>query len=123
MSYVRVGSISSRQTDSSTERLIQAVERGLSSLGRNVSEIVFYNLEKRFLIDRNKIVDDPELFVKALHTMFGSGAAIIEKMIVGYVCEGLEIRSLNPSTFSDCIKIVKSRQRAVTGRTQDTTLE
>lgn len=112
MSYVRADSISSRQTGSSTDRLIQAVERGLSSFGRNVSEIVFYNLEKRFLVDRNKIVDDPELFVKALHAMFGSGAAIVERMIVKFVCEGLEISSLHPSTFSGCIEIVKNRQRA-----------
>lgn len=100
-----------RHTGESRKTLVKAVEEALSLLGESVAEMVFYNLERSFSLNRNNIVDEPDHFLKALYSMFGSGAAIVEKIIVKSIRETFEIRSLNPSTFCDCVEIVKNRER------------
>jgi hypothetical protein len=101
--------VSPRQIGKCRKALIQAIEEGLSTFGESVPEIVFHNLDKKFSLDKDKIIDQPDSFTKALYTMFGSGAATVEKVIVKSVCEILRIKSLSPATFCDCIDIVKSR--------------
>jgi len=94
----------------SRKALIQAIEEGLSTFGESVPEIVFHNLDRKFSLNKERIVDEPDSFTKALYAMFGSGAATVERIIVTSVCETLRIKSLSPSTFCDCIEIVKSRE-------------
>jgi len=101
--------VASRQIGKCKKALIQAIEEGLSTFGESVPEIVFHNLEKKFSLDKDRIIDEPDSFADALYTMFGSGGATVEKVIVKSVCEILRIKSLSPATFCDCIDIVKNR--------------
>lgn len=94
---------------SSTEILALAVERGLFLFGENVAQVILYNLDKRFSISKSDIIEDPERFTEALGLMFGSGAAVVEKLIIRHVCVtiGIDPSTLDPPTFSNCIDLAK----------------
>jgi len=102
------------ENDGQNEHLMLAVEQGLSVLGKNVSEILFDNLEKRYSLRRNDIIDKPDRFVQALEDMFGSGAGMVERLVVKYVCgvTGIDPSTPNPLTFLHCVEIVKNQLRA-----------
>jgi len=92
-----------------TETLAQIVERALFLLGESVAPVILYNLENRFSISKSDIIEDPERFTEALGLMFGSGAAVVENLIIRHVCMTIGINSstLNPSTFSHCVDVAK----------------
>jgi len=94
------------ESDSSREMLIQAIEQGLSVLGDTVTRVIFYNLEKRFSLTRDHIVERPDKLANALEAMFGSGSATLERMIINSVCDtvGMDAQTLNPMTLHHCIR-------------------
>jgi hypothetical protein len=94
------------ESDSSREILIQAIEKGLSVLGDSVTRIIFYNLEKRFSLTRDHILERPDKFANALEVLFGSGSVTLERMIINSVCDtvGMDAQTLDPSTLHHCIR-------------------
>jgi len=88
------------------EVLIAAVERGLSVLGESVAQVIFHNLDKMYSLKRQDIIKNPDRFVQALHDIFGSGAAVIEELIIQSICtaSGLAPNIPDTLTLPSCIK-------------------
>jgi len=75
------------------------------TLGREATQIIYYYLENRHLIQKHEIVEKLDSFNRALEEYIGSGAEVIEKLIL----ENLETRRLeeNDDDFIERQKILK----------------
>jgi len=62
--------------------LLEAVDHALLTLGESPRKAIYYHLNKRFRLQREEIPEDTDKFSQALNTILGSGAEVIEKLIV-----------------------------------------
>jgi len=88
------------------EVLVVAVERGLSVLGESVAQVIFHNLDRMYSLKRQDIIKKPDRFVQALQDLFGSGAAVIEELIIQSICAACGLTSNTPDTLAlpSCIR-------------------
>jgi len=86
--------------------LLTAVEQGLSLIGEDFAQVIFYNLSTRYSIGKPEILKKPERFIQALHDMFGDGAQIIEMFIKRAICTetGLNSNALKRPSMPRCIR-------------------
>lgn len=64
------------------EHLIGAIDNGLQLLGESVRQVVYHYVERDSQLTREKIPERLEVFHETLEGTFGSGAKVIEKLIV-----------------------------------------
>jgi hypothetical protein len=62
--------------------LLEAVDEGLSLIGKSAKQAVYFHLEKNFNITRDDVPQRIEEFANALEKMFGLGAKMIEIQIM-----------------------------------------
>jgi hypothetical protein len=62
--------------------LLEAVDHALLSFGESPRKAIYYHLNKNFKLQREDIPEDAVRFSEALNAFFGSGADVIEKLIV-----------------------------------------
>ncbi len=62
--------------------LIEAVHEGLNTIGSSVSDLVLFYLEKNPAIRLEEHFIDPDAFDDGLRDLLGSGAMIVEKLIL-----------------------------------------
>jgi hypothetical protein len=75
--------LDSKVTKSNLKKsLLRAVEDGLRVLGKSPREAIYYYLKTNFQLKREDIPEETEQFDKALNSIFGPGAEIIEKYII-----------------------------------------
>ena len=82
--------------------LVESIHEGL-----DFGEVVLRFLELNFNLDRNRIVDEPEVFAKNLEKTFGPWMAnIFEKNILQILCRkiGIEYLDIEGLTFSKAVK-------------------
>jgi hypothetical protein len=60
---------------------LEAFDEGLFVLGSSVRDTVYYHIEKVSGLRREEIPERLEEFHKALASLFGAGARVIEKLI------------------------------------------
>jgi len=86
-------------------KIVECVDSALGKLGESARESIYYYLKKNFMLEKSEIPLEPEVFEKALTSIFGQeGYKVIEKMIL------LEIRKdfkLKRSSFREAIKVLK----------------
>jgi len=94
------------EEDCPNEVLMCAVEQGLSTLGQSVAQVILYNIDKRYSLKRRDIVKEPNRFVEALQSIFGSGAETIQKLIIQSICSatGVNPSTLSPPTLQHCLR-------------------
>ena len=90
----------------SKEKILTCVDKGLNHLGESVKHVIYWHLEHRFGIKREKIPDRPEEFVRGLKAIYGAGANIIEKGIVREIVREFGIEA------DDFIEAVKRAKKA-----------
>jgi len=97
------------EKDDYRDILALAVIQGLSTLGESVAQVVLYNLDKRYSMNRRDIIKKPDRFVEALQAMFGSGTITIERLVIQSICTstGLNPETLNQLTLPHCIEQAK----------------
>jgi hypothetical protein len=71
-----------QQNNCFNKSLLEAVDEGLSLVGKSAKQIIYFYLEKNFNITRDDVPQRVEEFANALEKMFGSGAKIIEIQIM-----------------------------------------
>ena len=71
--------------------LYQAVYEGLRSICPSAPEAVLLYLERDGSIGPDRTIEDPEAFHKGLSKIFGFGANLIERRILGILYERLQI--------------------------------
>ncbi len=65
-----------------TQKMVEAVFRGLSPLGDSGREATVYLLEKQFSVRVTDVLTNPRSFLSGLSSMFGLGAQYLESSII-----------------------------------------
>lgn len=71
--------------------LLRAVDYGLLALGETPKKAIYYHLKRKFQLEKENIPEAPEEFARALNSIFGPGAEIIEELIVKDLYGRLEL--------------------------------
>lgn len=59
-----------------------SVEKGLSVLGESPKQAIFFYLENKYNLPKEKIADETDLFVQAIEKIFGLGAEFLKALIL-----------------------------------------
>lgn len=86
------------------DRVLACVDRSLNHLGESVNYVIYWHLEHKFGLKKDKIPERPEEFIKGLEGMFGSGASMIEKIIVREIAKEFGIEAYG---FVEAVKKAK----------------
>jgi hypothetical protein len=85
---------------------MEAVEEGLSLLGKSGKQAVFFYLEKGYNVDKNQIASKPQCFSDALDKIFGLGAIFLKNIILKGYYEKIGLTppdKLENVNFAECI--------------------
>ena len=100
------------------KNLLEAVDCGLLSLGENPRKAIYFHMKRSFQLQRESIPKETDEFSRALNTIFGPGAEIIEKYILKELYQRLEMsfEEKEGFTFVDYVreakKLVGRKQQA-----------
>lgn len=105
------------------KNLLDAVDDGLLSLGENPRKAIYFHLKKSFQIQKESIPEETDEFSRALNTIFGPGAEIIEMYILKELYQRLELNfeKKKGCTFADYVREAKKlagRKKQSQGRAQ-----
>jgi len=91
------------------KNLLESVDHGLLSLGENPRKAIYFHLKRNFRLQRESIPKETNEFSRALNTIFGPGAKIIEKFILKELYRRLELNFEDKEdfTFADYIREAK----------------
>ncbi len=62
--------------------LLHAIDEALNSLGDSVKQVIYFHMENKFNVTRTQIPENLEEFQKGLEKIFGTGARLIEVLII-----------------------------------------
>jgi hypothetical protein len=62
--------------------LVSAIDEALNSLGESVKQSIYFHIENKFKVARDKIPDNLVEFQGGLEKIFGAGAQFIEILIM-----------------------------------------
>ncbi|HXQ91852.1 MAG TPA: hypothetical protein VN739_02520 [Nitrososphaerales archaeon] len=62
--------------------LLQCVDRALDAFGTNMKQAVYWTLMSKEAISSDRILSNPEAFVRALKEIFGNGYPLAERSII-----------------------------------------
>jgi hypothetical protein len=62
--------------------IYQCIDAGLDTIGTSSKRIVYWYLSQKRNLSREKIPDNPTVFLDSLKTLFGQGAGILERTII-----------------------------------------
>ena len=99
------------------KKLLVSVDYGLLTLGENNRTAIFYHLKRSFRLEREKIPNDPEEFSRALNSIFGPGAEVIEKFIIKDLYGRLGL-NFEEETNYEFIDYVKRAQESLNSQNQ-----
>lgn len=72
----------SQKKNAFEKALTEAVDEGLLMLGESGRDIVYFRLQHYYALKKEDIPSSPEIFVRCLREVFGSGAEVIEKAVI-----------------------------------------
>jgi len=72
--------------------LLQCVDRGLDTFGTNMKQAVYWALMSKEALSSDKILSNPEAFVRALKEIFGNGYPLAERSIVKEMKRTFELK-------------------------------
>jgi len=90
-------------------RIILCVDAGLQILGNGGKRVIYYYLEKNFMLKRKDIPKKPKKFLKGLDSMFGEqGKDLIEKWIVEKLKITFNLKQQSKITFAKAVEMIKA---------------
>jgi len=92
------------------EALLEAIDSAFSSLGESCRRALYFHLERTFRLPRRQIPKKPEEFDETLKTIFKSGAAFLEKLILRKLCEMLGVSAVEDDAldFVESISMIRN---------------
>ena len=101
-----------QKTPNFEKLLLEAIDEGLNVLGESSKQVVYFNLEKTFMMNRLDIPYRIEEFTDAIERIFGTGAKILEIQIMKCLFKRVEYSIKNYSepknlTFIEYVAAVK----------------
>jgi hypothetical protein len=92
------------EVDRPASQLIECVERALSRYGGTTVQVVFWNFEKKFNVQKEDLTKHPEKFMESIEDMFGAGARTVEKTIIQEIRSSLPLGSFDDSNLLTTLK-------------------
>ena len=90
--------------------LLSAVDEGLCLLGESSKQAIIFHLEDSFKLKEENIPSNLTEFKKALDSIFGPGAAYLERIIVKSLYEKLGLKFEGKNTdFIEYVETAKSQ--------------
>ena len=89
------------------EALIEAVDAGLLFLGENSKKAIYFYLERNCKIRREEIALKFEGFRKALEDMFGSGAELINAVIMKELQTKLDLEEEGDFELTSHVSVIQ----------------
>jgi len=89
-------------------KIIECIDRGLESLGKSVKHAIYWHLEHNKNLKREEIPKKPEEFIKALESIFGAGAEVLEGIIIREIKLEFGL-SLKSNSLLEVIKEIKQK--------------
>ena len=77
--------------------LLQCVDRGLDAFGTNMKQAVYWALMSKEAISSDRILSNPEAFVRALKEIFGAGYPLAERSIIREMKKTFELKKPSSS--------------------------
>ena len=62
--------------------LLRAIDEALNSLGKSARQSIYFHIKNKFSVNRNEIPRNLQEFQEGLETIFGTGARLIEILIM-----------------------------------------
>jgi len=93
----------------SDEIILDAIDKGLSSLGENPKQAVWYYLEKDYKFNRNKVPENIEAFEETLKNLFGLGYKFLEALFLKYLSESTDEDLHRFNTFAECVRVLRQK--------------
>ena len=92
------------------EALLEAFDSAFSALGESCRRSLYFHLETTFRLPRRQIRGRLEEFDETLKTIFKSGAAFLEKLILRKLCEMLGVSAVEDDApdFVESISMIRS---------------
>ena len=91
--------------------LLEAIDKGLESLGESVKQAIYFHLEKGFNIPKQEIPNNIETFAAAVEKIFGMGANFLETLILQELREktGLKDKDSCKGKFAEAVTAIKRK--------------
>ncbi|MFI5420467.1 MAG: hypothetical protein ACHQ1H_05825 [Nitrososphaerales archaeon] len=94
------------------EGVLEGINKGLESLGQNVREVFYSEMEARHNLERNEILSRPEKFSDAICEFFTNGSTIVERTIGREIVSIFGIPVCPGLNFRTALEIVRRHPRA-----------
>ncbi|MGI0091022.1 MAG: hypothetical protein ACREBS_04885 [Nitrososphaerales archaeon] len=89
------------------ERVLQGVGNGLDSIGVNVKQVFYAEMESSYGLEKAEICDNPERFSAVIIKFFTVGASFIERAIGREVLKMFDLPPSAGLNFRTSLEIVK----------------
>jgi len=71
------------KTSKTYKEILKCVDAALKKLGKNIDKSIYYYLKNDFNLEKFEIPEKPEIFERALISIFGEqGAKVLQKLIL-----------------------------------------
>jgi hypothetical protein len=91
------------------QKISECVNTAFKKLGEDVNKSIYYRLEKDFNLERFEIPKKPEVFEKAMTTIFGEqGAKTIEKLILVEIRNTFQLKRGPTLTFKEAVRVIRN---------------
>lgn len=90
------------------DKVLGCVDRLLGSLGESTMQATYWHMEHTYGLKRDSIPRRPGEFVATLEAMFGSGASILERMLVREVRSAFRLPG-SVGSFEEAIRKAAER--------------
>jgi len=95
----------------------EAVDEGLSSLGENSKQAIYFHLQKSFNVKKQEIPYEIEAFANAIEKIFGLGANFLEILIMKRLYEKVgQTFKMHGSANLKFAKYVAAAKRSYLGK-------
>jgi hypothetical protein len=92
--------------------LLQCVDRRLDAFGTNMKQATYWTLMSKEAISSDKILSNPEAFVRALKEIFGNGYALAQRSIVKEIKKTFDLDQ--PTGTYDILEAFDTASKAIT---------
>jgi|SRR3990170_3849964 len=102
------------------ELILGVIEKGLSALGENPKNALWFCLKKDFNLDPQNVPENIEAFEQTLQRFFGLGYNFLQTLFLKYLSEATGEDLLSSPSFAECV--IRLRAKASADSTQNVTV-
>jgi hypothetical protein len=93
------------------QTVLEGIARGLDSIGQNVKEIFYLQMEVTAQIKENQILANPDRFSLALSKFFTIGTSVVDRAIGREIVKAFGIPACPGINFETALEIISRHPR------------